>query len=191
MKRKKYTKADEGFIVANFQNYTDQEFADIFGVSVKAFQQKRRKLGYIGRENSGKFQKGHKNEHPMPPREANSGSFKKGNKPHNTREIGYQCKHSDGYTYVKTENGMELLQRVVYKLHYGNIPEGYIVIFKDNNHDDFAPDNLEAISRTEHLRRNRNYEKASETMKLAWAFAKERAEQGDFRMFYRKRKIKI
>ena len=60
MKRKRYTKADEGFIIKNFPEMSDDEFAKILGVTKKAFQQKRRKLGLIGRENSGVFKKGQK-----------------------------------------------------------------------------------------------------------------------------------
>jgi hypothetical protein len=190
MKRTKYTKADEGFIIANWRNYTDEQLAKMFGVSVGAFQQKRLKLGCIGRENTGRFKPGHK-PHPMPAWKPNSGTFKKGHKTYNTREIGSTCKHADGYTYVKTEKGMELLHRAIYEAHYGSIPKGYIVVFKDKNTDNFSPENLEAISLTEHLSRNRNYKKAAESLKETWEFAKTRAERGDFRSWYKNKVKKI
>ncbi len=45
---------------------------------------------------------------------------------------------------------------VIYEETYGPVPAGFVVVHKDQDRYNDAPDNLEAISRAENLRRNLN-----------------------------------
>lgn len=45
--------------------------------------------------------------------------------------------------------------KMVYEENFGKAPKGYVIFHKDGNKDNDAPDNLEAISRAELLKRNR------------------------------------
>jgi len=57
--------------------------------------------------------------------------------------------------YYMSRNG-RLLHRAVYRAHYGEIPEGYDVHHKDEDKTNWAPENLEALPRSEHLKRHRS-----------------------------------
>jgi ribosomal protein S28E/S33 len=81
--------------------------------------------------------------------------FKKGRKPHNTRQECEESKSTNGYTYVKiADNDWRLKHRVVYENVNGPIPADHIVVFKDNNHDNFDINNLELITKSENMLRN-------------------------------------
>jgi hypothetical protein len=81
--------------------------------------------------------------------------FKKGQKPHNTRKEGEESKSTDGYTYVKiADNDWRLKHRVVYENVNGPVPENHVVIFKDNNLQNFDINNLQVISQKENMLRN-------------------------------------
>ena len=81
--------------------------------------------------------------------------FKKGQKPHNTRKEGEESKSTDGYTYVKiADNDWRLKHRVVWEKVNGPIPADHIVVFKDNNHDNFDINNLELIPKSDNMLRN-------------------------------------
>lgn len=45
--------------------------------------------------------------------------------------------------------------RVVYEQHFGAIPKGYVIYHLDGDHHNDDPNNLEAISRGELIKRNR------------------------------------
>jgi hypothetical protein len=88
--------------------------------------------------------------------------FKKRQKPHNTKPIGYERITRDGYTEVKTQNlsgagqfkNFKLKHRLVYEMHYGKLPEGFVVKFRDGNKQNFAIENLYAISIADNLIEN-------------------------------------
>lgn len=88
--------------------------------------------------------------------------FKKGQIPHNAKPANGAIsirKDNKGisYQYIRVELGKwELLQRVIYEQHFGKIPQGMIVIFKDGNTLNCEPTNLEAITRAQHLERNQD-----------------------------------
>jgi hypothetical protein len=44
--------------------------------------------------------------------------------------------------------------RQIYEEHFGTIPRGYVIVHRDGNRYNDTPENLEAISRAENLRRN-------------------------------------
>lgn len=79
--------------------------------------------------------------------------FKKGQLGWNYKPLGYEriCS-KEGYTLVKVAEPrtFEHKQRVVWKAHYGEIPEGYVVIFLDGDKTNFNIDNLRLITRREH-----------------------------------------
>lgn len=91
--------------------------------------------------------------------------FAKGTVPPNHRPVGFERECSkDGYVYAKVGEGMRqfrLKHRVVYEQHFGAIPKGYNVQFKDGDKRNFSPDNLELVSKSGNMRRNtvHNYPK--------------------------------
>lgn len=81
--------------------------------------------------------------------------FKKGAKPHNTRKEGEESKSTDGYTYVKiADNDWRLKHRVIWEQINGSIPTDHIVVFKDNNQQNFDINNLKLITKVENMQRN-------------------------------------
>jgi hypothetical protein len=90
---------------------------------------------------------------------ANKTSFKAGHKPKNTKPIGYERVDKDGYLKVKVSEEspqFKFKHIVVYEKHYGPIPDGCCVIFKDSDIRNFDPENLTIVSRPELLQMNRN-----------------------------------
>jgi hypothetical protein len=80
--------------------------------------------------------------------------FKKGNKPFNWKPDGSERVDTDGYAMIKVNGKFILKHRYIYEQHHGKIPAGYIIIFKDKNPSNFDINNLEAITRDEHQKRN-------------------------------------
>lgn len=81
--------------------------------------------------------------------------FEKGSKPHNTKKENSTELRGDGYLYSKIKDGVwELTHRLEWIKHNGEIPYGYIVVFKDKNRMNVAIDNLECISLQENMKRN-------------------------------------
>ena len=86
--------------------------------------------------------------------------FKKGNIPHNHREIGSTRTDTDGYVMIKIAepNKWQLLQRYVWEKENGRkLLKNECVIFLDGNKENFEPDNLMAIKRSELARINQNH----------------------------------
>ena len=79
--------------------------------------------------------------------------FKAGHRPHNTRDVGTDCTHADGYVYLKTEDGPVLKHRYVWEQHNGEVPEGYVIAFIDGNRQNCDISNLTLMSREENARR--------------------------------------
>jgi hypothetical protein len=95
---------------------------------------------------------------------ANRGSFKKGHNEENYLPVGSERIRADGYTYAKT--AMPNTWQEKHRIIYGDIPEGFVVIFKDGNRTNFDPENLEAIPRNESFNLNKNgYSTAHEELK--------------------------
>lgn len=84
--------------------------------------------------------------------------FKKGNKPHNTLGLNTLVVRPDSsgrdYTYIKTKQGLELYHRYLWSQHFGKIPKGMIIIFKDQNTKNLEINNLKMISKEENMLRN-------------------------------------
>jgi hypothetical protein len=86
--------------------------------------------------------------------------FSKGNLPPNTMHDGAivirRCSTTGKpYQYIRVRMGLwDALHRQVYIQHFGPIPKGMIVAFKNRDTMDVRPENLELITRTENMRRN-------------------------------------
>ena len=86
--------------------------------------------------------------------------FKKGNIPPNSYEDGMESIYTDvdGRQYIKIKvpgiKRMVFKHCVVYTEAFGELPEGYIITFKDGNTLNCIPENLKAITRQENMQRN-------------------------------------
>jgi len=94
----------------------------------------------------------------------NKTSFKKGSVPHNAKPIGYERTTVDGYVQVLINetnphtgypNRFVLKHRHIWEQANGKIPKGCILIFKDGNSLNVELDNLEMITRSEHVLLNK------------------------------------
>lgn len=93
----------------------------------------------------------------------NKTSFKKGHRPKNYRPVGSEriCS-KDGYVLVKvseqnpyktTSSGWYRHKHVVlWEEHFGPVPDGHCIRFKDSNKRNITIDNLILVSRGEHAR---------------------------------------
>lgn len=80
--------------------------------------------------------------------------FKPGQKVWNTKPIGYERINVDGYIEVKIEepNKFKGKHRLIWEQHFGEIPKGHNVQFRDGNRQNVDIENLYLISRSEQLR---------------------------------------
>lgn len=83
---------------------------------------------------------------------ANSGSFKKGQSAHNHLPIGSERKVRDGYIEIKVAEPHKWVskQRIIWEQHNGPIPPAHNIRFKDGNPENFEPDNLFMVNKSEH-----------------------------------------
>ena len=83
--------------------------------------------------------------------------FKKGNRPHNAVPVGTEVARGDGYhqTKVAEPDKWMLTHILAWQQAYGDVPEGYLVSFKDGNPDHITADNLFLETRQEHMEMNR------------------------------------
>ena len=97
----------------------------------------------------------------------NKTSFKKGELPHNTKPVGFislrKHKRGEQYYYIKNSNNKFVLyHRFLWEEKYGEIPKGFILVFRDKNSLNYEIENLELITRRENLKRNINRRKMAE-----------------------------
>ena len=108
------------------------------------------------------YNKGMKQEEWLSPEaiERTKGTrFQKGQMPNNHHEAGTVVLLSDGYLVQKISepNQWEYVHRMVWEEHNGPIPEGGIIIFLDGNSQNCDINNLQMITRAEHVRLNQNH----------------------------------
>ena len=96
--------------------------------------------------------------------------FKKGHIPFNKKPIGSERVDTEGYTLIKVAEPdvYELKHRVIWEKHYGEIPKGSAVIFKDRNKQNLDIDNLILVDRKELLVLN-NYGLITDNKELTQA----------------------
>ena len=86
--------------------------------------------------------------------------FKTGHRPHNQVSIGSERITKDGIRQRKISDtgyvprDWKSVHSIVWESHFGPVPAGHIVVFRDGNKKDFSSDNLELITRAENMRRN-------------------------------------
>lgn len=80
--------------------------------------------------------------------------FKKGHIPANAVPVGYERVDRDGYIYIKVEGKRKLVlkHRYIWEQHFGAIPRGNNIQFKDGNKHNCDIENLYMISRGEQMR---------------------------------------
>ena len=89
--------------------------------------------------------------------------FRTGNTPKNIDPIGTEKELKDGYIWVKIDNQLNAPKNVnwkqkhklIYEKHFGQVPKGSVVIFKDGNIRNFDIDNLACVTRLQLLIMNR------------------------------------
>lgn len=108
---------------------------------------------------SGRFPKGHNpynkgrkgmQMHPN----AVATQFQKGHTPANKTPIGTVLMKDDGYLWKKVGEGARdwrQLHRLIWEEAHGEIPKGHMITFKDGNRENVVPENLEIITRAEHM----------------------------------------
>lgn len=84
--------------------------------------------------------------------------WKPGAVPHTTVPVGTETRRTDGYVFVKRSEHLRPSRRnwvskhqAIYEAAHGLIPAGSIVRFVDNDRTNFALDNLECVSRKQHV----------------------------------------
>lgn len=104
--------------------------------------------------------------------------FKKGDAPPNYLSVGSVVINTDGYLMIKiqdygtTRERWKYVQRAIYEKYIGEIPEGYLVSFKDGNKLNFSLDNLICINQKENAALNNYRGKDPEIMDAAVAMVK-------------------
>lgn len=189
MTRNLWTAEEDAKLLELYYTHSFADISSVIGRTVSAINNRCQKLGLkrtkeqqdaIG---NGCFKKGHKTWNAgMKGWQAGGNSvktrFKKGQRGEGWQPIGTERVSKDGTLYRKvTDTGVskkdwQSVHSVIYREHFGDIPEGHIVVFKDRNPRNFALDNLELISRAENMRRNTigryGYEYRSSALQLAW-----------------------
>lgn len=90
--------------------------------------------------------------------------FKKGRLPHNTKEDGrivVRHNHRDRkerpYKFIRiSKANWKMLHVHIWEKHYGAVPEGCIITFKDGDTMNCELDNLQCITRVQHIENIRN-----------------------------------
>ena len=106
---------------------------------------------------TGHFEKGkpsHNKGVPMSPEvyeKAKATMFKKGQRPHNAVPVGTVVLATIGYYKVKVAEPdvWEFCHVKAWEEHYGKVPEGSMVSFKDGNREDWSIENLMLVTRQE------------------------------------------
>ena len=81
--------------------------------------------------------------------------FKKGCKPVNIEKVGHERTTKDGYTMIKTSDGLfKQKHTLLWEQKNGKLKEGYCLTCKDGNKKNTSPENWEPILREENMIRN-------------------------------------
>lgn len=116
---------------------------------------------------TGRFEKGH-----IPPNKGRKGYvapgsekgwFQKGSQPWDTVPVGTIVTKSDGYLWKKIDDkpgdwrqNWKQLHLLIWEETHGPVPEGSMVIFKDSDRKNCAPENLALVTMAENAVMNRN-----------------------------------
>jgi hypothetical protein len=112
----------------------------------------------FSRAGFGNFKPGQKPHPNAGAKGPNITSFKKGQKPRNMKPVGSTRIGADGFVEVKVKGEGQRkwlhAHRVLWVDHFGEIPKGHVVSFKDGDKRNISIDNLELISRAQLMREN-------------------------------------
>lgn len=80
--------------------------------------------------------------------------FQKGSIPPNSVPVGYERIDKEGYIYIKVKGKRKLVlkHRYIWEQHFGPIPKGNNIQFKDGNRQNCDIENLYMISRSEQMK---------------------------------------
>ena len=126
-------------------------------VNVIAWKRGLRKSAAFMASPACRFSKGHRSwntgKKGWQPQGCERTQFKKGHRGARQMPVGTERMGKDGIE-IKTAdpNVWKTKARYVWELHYGPIPAGGIIRFRERGN--YAPDNLELVDRAEHARRN-------------------------------------
>ena len=150
--------------------YTSAELAQLLGCSASVIKNNAYDLKLKKNINKGCFKKGliphnkgkRMKEYCKPEiiETIRKTQFKKGNLPHNTKHDGFISLRKDKrtgiiYKYIRIEKAkFELMHRVIWQQHNGEIPKNHVVVFKDGNSLNCVIENLEMITMEENMKRN-------------------------------------
>lgn len=161
-------------LINNYPDSTPEQMESVFSGMLNRRQigNKAKKLGLHKSESykfehgigkNGRIIKGHLSWNKglkgfNPDGENRETQFKAGSIPPNHTPVGTTRIDSDGYIYIKVEEGLnkyKLLHREIWKKHYGEYPaKGMAIIFKDGNKQNCNIDNLELVTRKQLMQRN-------------------------------------
>ncbi|EOA9037774.1 HNH endonuclease signature motif containing protein [Vibrio harveyi] len=170
-----YSQEQAEFIKTGYQQWTlaelTRQFNQRFGTEKTESQIRSFTRNHgIKSGRSGRFEKGNVpfNAGTKGVMKANSGSFQKGMKPHNHKPVGSERVNVEGYVEIKTAepNVWELKQRVIYAEHFGDIPDGHNVRFRDGDRQNCAPDNLFLVNNHENVMLNQRYKLNSQPIEV-------------------------
>lgn len=163
-----YTEDEKAFLKEYTSGHSYAEirkaFAERFGWEITCNQVKASIARYhLSTGRTGCFEKGHipvnkgKKMSEATYRKCEKTMFKKGNIPASIRPVGSERHDKDGYVMVKVKepNIWRLKHRVVWEKAYGDIPEGFVVTFRDGDKNNTALDNLILMSMSVNLIMNR------------------------------------
>lgn len=167
-----WTKKEIKFLCSKYAYYTNQELADLLGVTKRHISNKATKLGLRGKLHGkdGRFVKGNEswNKGLKGLQLSPATQWKKGEEPRNAKYDGAISERQNScgkiYLYVRlAKSRWELLHRVVWQSYRGDIPASHMITFKDGNTRNCDIANLECIPRRELANVNRNPVKMVET----------------------------
>jgi len=167
-----WTQADDAQLRSLYATHRLAGIAEVMGRSISSVANRRVKLGLTrtaeqqARIGNGCFKAGQKPWNAgMKGWQACGRStetqFKLGKKPSNTwRPIGAERVSKDGILARKVADtgdkkaDWRMVHVMIWEAENEPLPDGYIVIFKDRDRANLTPENLEAITRAENMKRN-------------------------------------
>jgi hypothetical protein len=175
MTRCTWSEEEVEIMVSNYPHISTKKVAELLGKSVKQCYCKANLLKlhktseYLATESSGRLKTGNFGtffpKGNIPWNKGMKGlqiggeitQFKKGSIPANHKPIGSTRIDEEGYTYIKIAEPKKwaLLHRHIFEQEHGKIERNEVVVFKDKNRSNFDINNLEKISMTENMERNR------------------------------------
>lgn len=178
MKRRAWTAADRAELRRRYPSEPTKELARALRRTERAVYQQaglmglRKDAGFVARQAAMHYPrqaKAHQfkagmvpwNKGKPHPAGRNRANFKPGNRPQTWRPIGSERIDADGLSWVKvSDTGRRARDwksehvAVWEWFHARKLPRGQLVIFADRDRNNFAPDNLLAVTRAVNMRRN-------------------------------------